>query len=172
MRFDRKRVEWLNLLTCVDTVQLFFPFFGYFSIVCISWVFIDYLRLRKRWVVIWKKEQEAEESVYLSLASIFGMLRKAKYEFQNVKVRWFEASINNDYSQFKKRKKQPCVKNCREFFRENHQLISPTSATRHFPFAYTKLMSTPQECSVCGLLVWNIIVQMLFRGRRGMECAC
>lgn len=149
MRFDRKRVEWLNLLTCVDTVQLFFPFFDYFSIVCISWVFIDYLRLRKRWVVIWKKEQEAEESVYLSLASIFGMLRKAKYEFQNVKVRWFEASINNDYSQFKKRKKQPCVKNCREFFRENHQLISPTSATRHFPFAYTNLMSTPQECSVC-----------------------
>lgn len=77
------------------------------------------------------------------------MLRKAKYEFQNAKVRRFEASINNDYSQFKKRKKQPCVKNCREFFRENHQLISPTSATRHFPFAYKTLMSKPQKCSVC-----------------------
>ena len=149
MRFDRKRVEWLIYQLAWTRYNFSFIFLVVFSIVCISWVFIDYLRLRKRWVVIWKKEQEAEESVYLSLASIFGMLRKAKYEFQNVKVRWFEASINNDYSQFKKRKKQPCVKNCREFFRENHQLISPTSATRHFPFAYTKLMSTPQECSVC-----------------------
>ena len=36
--------------------------------------------------------------------------RKAKYEFQNAKVRRFEVSINNDYSQFKKRKKQPYVK--------------------------------------------------------------
>ena len=75
--------------------------------------------------------------------------RKAKYEFQNAKVRRFEVSINNDYSQFKKRKKQPYIKNCRECFRENHQHISPTSATGHFPFTYTTLMCTPQECSIC-----------------------